>query len=354
MSLEFSDIRYAYGKANALNGVSFSANAGEITCLLGPSGCGKSTLLRLTAGILNIQHGEIRLNGELLAGPNHSPPPEARSVGLVFQEGALFPHMSVRRNVEFGLAGNKDKRDIASSLLEVVGLTDFADRYPHTLSGGQQQRVALARALAPKPQVLLLDEPFASVDVVRRRALREETRRMLKGRNAVTIMVTHDPEEAMEIADQIAVMEDHKIVQLGAPEALYDTPKTAKVGALISEGQILPARQTSNGVETEFGIWAAEAFHGPLPGTQNLDLLVRLDSIEISAGEIGTGHTVVGGSPLVIEDIRCAGGRQRIIISSQTGARLPVETQRNAAFKIGEMVTLAPKQGAIVAYASTD
>ncbi|MFN7159750.1 MAG: ABC transporter ATP-binding protein, partial [Erythrobacter cryptus] len=167
MSLEFRHIAHAYGPVRALEDITLAAPAGEITCLLGASGCGKSTLLGLAAGLLRVQQGEIWLDGAPLADPRRNPPPEARPVGLVFQDGALFPHMSVAANIAFGLP--KARRGEVEGWLAQVGLAGLGDRYPHELSGGQQQRAALARAMAPGPRVLLMDEPFASVDIVLRR-----------------------------------------------------------------------------------------------------------------------------------------------------------------------------------------
>ncbi|MEM8935091.1 MAG: ABC transporter ATP-binding protein [Pseudomonadota bacterium] len=340
MSLEFVNVQHSYDDEITLKNITLTANPGDITCLLGPSGCGKTTLLRLAAGILEIQKGEIRLDGEILAKPGASPPPEARPVGLIFQEGALFPHMSVARNVSFGIEAHEDKAAIVSDLLQRVGMAEFGARYPHTLSGGQQQRVALARALAPAPRVLLFDEPFASVDVVRRRALREDTRRALKSRDAIAIIVTHDPEESMEIADHIAVMEDGEIIQHGAPEALYDAPASASVGALISESQIIAGRRNGDMIETAFGTWPAALFRSPLPETAKLDLLMRPDAVQLAPGE--TASRII--------DSRRTGRAQRITVEAPGGTRLIVETSNNEGFEAGQSVQVQPRSQAIIAF----
>jgi len=188
MGLEFQDIHHRYGAVEALSGISLSVGQGDILCLLGQSGCGKSTLLNLTAGNLALQTGDIRLDGKVLASANHSPPPENRPVGLVFQEGALFPHLTVAQNIGFGVKDKHRRVGIVSELLEQIGLEGFGDRFPHTLSGGQQQRVAVARALAPQPAILLMDEPFASIDIMLRRRLREEIRQILKARHCISIL----------------------------------------------------------------------------------------------------------------------------------------------------------------------
>ena len=178
MSLEFSHIAHAYGDTRALHDISFVASSGEITCLLGASGCGKSTLLNLAAGLLSVQSGKIAVDGAVIADATFSPPPEARPVGMVFQDGALFPHMTIAKNIAFGLS--RAEPNVIEGWLEHVGLAGLGGRYPHQLSGGQQQRAALARAMAPGPQVLLMDEPFASVDIVLRRRLRRECRMLLR------------------------------------------------------------------------------------------------------------------------------------------------------------------------------
>ncbi len=217
----------------ALEDVSLTAQEGEITCLLGASGCGKSTLLGLAAGLLPVQHGSIHLGGDLLADSATNPPPEERPVGLVFQDGALFPHMTIARNVGFGL--NRSEQGTVDGWLDMVGLAGLGERYPHELSGGQQQRAALARAMAPGPKALLMDEPFASVDIVLRRRLRRDCRRLLCEQGATVVLVTHDPEEALDIADRIAVMDAGRIVQFGTPDRLRTEPDSDVVAAFFED-----------------------------------------------------------------------------------------------------------------------
>ena len=202
MSLGFHNLSHSYGATAVLHDISLTAATGDILCLLGPSGSGKSTLLRLAAGLEQIQQGEITLAGEVLADATHQPPPEQRPVGLVFQDHVLFPHLTVAANVGFGLRSlaKAERKQEVTQALTSVGLDGLERRYPHTLSGGQQQRVALARALATRPQVMLLDEPFAAVDSTLRRALRNAARDALKAANTTTIVVTHDPDEAMALS----------------------------------------------------------------------------------------------------------------------------------------------------------
>lgn len=298
----------------ALEDISFTAPTGEITCLLGASGCGKSTLLGLAAGLLRVQQGEVLIGGEVLADERASPPPEARPVGLVFQDGALFPHMTLAANVAFGLPNSR--RGEADGWLAKVGLAGMGSRYPHELSGGQQQRAALARAMAPGPQVLLMDEPFASVDIVLRRRLRRECRILLREAGATVVLVTHDPAEALDIADRIAVMEAGRIVQFGSPEDLHHAPATAAVGAIFSGAQVITGTPTDGGLDTPFGLWPMASVLGEIPGAVRLDLLVQADRLVPVADVRGCR----------VRDIHPMGARVRVLLESADGAAITVET----------------------------
>ncbi len=314
MSLEFRHIAYAYGQVRALEDISFSAPAGEITCLLGASGCGKSTLLGLAAGLLRVQQGEIALGGEVLADAQRSPPPEARPVGLVFQDGALFPHMTLAANVAFGLP--KALRGEADSWLAKVGLAGMGARYPHELSGGQQQRAALARAMAPGPQVLLMDEPFASVDIVLRRKLRRECRILLREAGATVVLVTHDPAEALDIGDRIAVMESGRIVQFGTPQELHEAPANAAVGAIFSGAQVIAGSRAEEGLDTPFGLWPLASLGTELPDVAHFDLLVQADRLVPVPDVRGCA----------VRDVHPMGARSRVLLDGADGATITVET----------------------------
>ncbi|MEL6877240.1 MAG: ABC transporter ATP-binding protein [Pseudomonadota bacterium] len=342
MSLEFRHIAHAYGHNRALNDISFTAPQGEITCLLGSSGCGKSTLLNLAAGLLPVQQGSVYLNGELLADEGTSPPPELRPVGLVFQDGALFPHMTIAQNVAFGL--HKDQRSdaVIEQWLDRVGLASLGGRYPHELSGGQQQRAALARAMAPQPQVLLMDEPFASVDIVLRRSLRRECRALLREQGATVILVTHDPEEALDIGDRIAVMDRGEIVQFGTPHDLYDAPSSASVGAIFGGAQVIAAERVEGGLATAFGTWPLTALAGDPPDSLHLELLLRADGFELSAGK--------GENGLIVRDIRRKGALYQVVLANADGVDLTVEITDASGFAIGESVQALPRRASVLAF----
>ncbi|MEN9239655.1 MAG: ABC transporter ATP-binding protein [Thermostichales cyanobacterium SZTDM-1c_bins_54] len=239
----------------AVNQVSFQLQRGELLAILGPSGCGKTTLLRLIAGFVMPDQGSIRLGGRLVAGQGVWVPPEKRDVGIVFQEFALFPHLTVAANVTFGL----DKLPVADQqarlqqVLALVNLEAYAHRYPHELSGGQQQRVALARALAPQPSLILLDEPLSNLDVQVRLYLREEMAKILKAAGTTAIFVTHDQEEALAIADWVAVMAAGRIRQWGSPERIYREPADFFVAQFVTQANFLPAQKQGDSWQTEIG-----------------------------------------------------------------------------------------------------
>ena len=313
MSLAFRNVGHSYGDHRVLSGVTLEARPGEILCLLGASGSGKTTLLRLAAGLERLQEGSIDLGGAVLATPGRDVPPEKRSFGMVFQDHALFPHLTVAENIAFGLANRpkEEARLIVAERLASVGLAGFEARYPHTLSGGQQQRVALARALATSPSAMLLDEPFASVDVTRRRALREEARRALKEAGVVTLVVTHDPVEAMEIADRIAVMEGGCIAQCATPEELYAKPASALVASLFGEAQRFPAV-----IDGDVAVTA----YGPVPATgfadgARVEVIVRPEAVTLAAASGKESNFRIG-------DIRFLGRDWLVLLMSDASGTL--------------------------------
>ena len=238
--LSLRQLHHRYGARATVTDFSLNVTAGSICCLLGPSGCGKTTVLRCIAGFEALHGGEIRIADELVSGPALHVPAEQRRVGMVFQDHALFPHLTVLANVAFGTARRKADLDRARSLLDTVNLGSVANRYPHELSGGQQQRVALVRALAPEPRLLLLDEPFSNLDLELREQLAVEVRSLLKASAATAIFVTHDQHEAFAMADEIAVMKDGRLQQLDSAYRLYHQPANRFVADFVGQGVFVP------------------------------------------------------------------------------------------------------------------
>lgn len=252
-TLDISAARKAHGGRDVLTGVDLAAPDGAITALLGPSGCGKTSLLRLIAGFDRLDAGEIALGGRPVSGPGVHLAPDKRRIGYVPQEGALFPHLSVAGNVGFGLSRAERKGTRVGETLALVGVSELCARYPHELSGGQQQRVALARALAPRPGVVLLDEPFNGLDLDLRRAVSSDVMAALRKTGASAILVTHDPEEAFASADVVAVMEGGRIAQAGAPEAVYAAPVSEAVARITGPIVVLEAFVRDGEAETPLG-----------------------------------------------------------------------------------------------------
>ncbi len=279
--LKLENIECRYQEQVAVRDFSLRVNAGELVCLLGPSGCGKSTCLRAVAGFEEVTHGEIVLSDHVISRPGYTLAPEQRQMGMVFQDYALFPHLNVADNVCFGLRGltAKAKLSAAAHLLEVVGLTGLGERYPHELSGGQQQRVALARALAPKPALILLDEPFSNLDVDMRERLSQEVRAILKNQGSTAMLVTHDQHEAFAVGDRIGVMHDGTIVQTDTPYNLYHKPASRFVADFIGQGVFLRGTLTApDTITTEVGVIRAQQRHDWPPGSE-VELLLRPDDV---------------------------------------------------------------------------
>lgn len=259
--LEIKNLTRVIDGKEIVKNVSLSIMPGQVTCLLGPSGCGKSTTLRMIAGVDMQNSGEIWVDGSLICDTVFRIAPERRSIGLMFQDFALFPHLSVADNVGFGLAcGRDEKRARVETLLDKVGLRRMIDQYPHALSGGEQQRVALARALAPRPRIMLMDEPFSGLDNRLRDGIRDETLAILKSEDAAVLLVTHEPEEAMRMADEIALMRHGEIVQQGAPYNIYNAPVDREAVAFFSDVNVIHARVHGALADTPFGHFFAPGF----------------------------------------------------------------------------------------------
>jgi iron(III) transport system ATP-binding protein len=257
--LTFEAVERSYDDVAALSGVSLDIAPGEVVCLLGPSGCGKTTLLRIAAGIERPTGGRVLINDQEVAGPARFVPPEERNVGLMFQDFALFPHLTILENVAFGLKQlpAAEARREALALLARVGLEHYASQHPHILSGGEQQRVALARALVPRPAVMLMDEPFSGLDIQLRERLQEGTLGLLRETRATSMIVTHNPEEAMRLGDRIAVMRAGRIVQVGRAEDLYRQPADLFVARLFSEINEIAWQATGGVLVTPLGTFPA-------------------------------------------------------------------------------------------------
>jgi iron(III) transport system ATP-binding protein len=286
--LELDGVVHRYGSHTIVDGVGFRLASGRIACLLGPSGCGKTTLLRCIAGFEEIAAGEIRVHGEIVSRAGHRLPPERRRIGMVFQDYALFPHLSVEENVAFGLSRRpqQDAHLRVRQLLATVGLAGQGDKFPHELSGGQQQRVALARALAPRPELILLDEPFSNLDVGLRERLSLEVREILKREGSTAILVTHDQNEAFAMADEIGIMYEGRIEQWDVPYNLYHRPANRFVADFIGQGVLLPGVVSSGtNVEMELGrlvsempVECSETCTGCHDGCE-VDVLLRPDDV---------------------------------------------------------------------------
>jgi iron(III) transport system ATP-binding protein len=279
----------SFGALQAVREVSLEIERGELMAVLGPSGCGKTTLLRTIAGFERPDAGSVVVGDEVVAGSGRFVPPERRRIGMVFQDYALFPHLTVRANVAFGLAARRrDERDpVTLRTLELVGLQHKADRYPHELSGGERQRVALARAMAPGPALVLLDEPFSSLDASLRAGLRREVELILRDAEATALLVTHDQEEALSLADRLAVMREGRIVQVGAPEEVYLRPASRWAAQFVGEVNVLSGVAHGSGVETELGVFDLRA-----PASGSVHVAVRPEQLELRADHDGNAEVV--------------------------------------------------------------
>ncbi|MDQ3305620.1 MAG: ABC transporter ATP-binding protein [Actinomycetota bacterium] len=348
-SVEVRGLCKAFGAQPVLRDVSLQVAPGTILALLGPSGCGKTTLLRSIAGLETPDRGEVAVAGRLLASDRVDVAPENRQVGMVFQDWALFPHLSVAANVGYGLP-RRERRGIrrrasgpdrVAEALEMVGLGGLGDRSPGTLSGGQQQRVALARALAPRPAVLLLDEPFSNLDTALRVEIRAEVHRLLAGLGITTVFVTHDQEEAFVLGDEVAVMCDGMIMQRAVPAVLYATPATPWVAGFVGDANLVPGEASAGYAETAVGrVRVADEASGPV------QVLVRPEALALAPGE-GAQVDIVEfyGHDSVYEVTLDDGARLRARVAASPSL---VRGQRVAVRYAGAPTTAWPRPAASV------
>jgi iron(III) transport system ATP-binding protein len=326
-SFQMEDVSKSYGGVVAASAVRLDAEPGELLTLIGPSGCGKSTTLRLLAGLDRPDSGTIRIAGEVVAGRRTWQPPERRRVGLVFQDHALFPHLSVGRNVAFGidrLTRDEQRRRVAE-MLELVRLRHLENRYPHELSGGEQQRVALARALAPRPAVVLLDEPFSSLDETLRGQVRADTVTALRETKTTAVLVTHDQTEALSTGDRVVVMRDGVIEQADTPERVFESPATRFVASFMGDADFLPAQVHHALLSCEIGV--VSTVPGWADADVEVDVVLRPHEVALAPDE-ESAHRIVAveyHGAFVLHTVRLASGRT--LRSWQTHAvRYPVGT----------------------------
>ena len=322
--LQLDGVSKWFGESQAVAEVSLNLPQG-ILSLLGSSGCGKTTLLRLIAGFEHPQAGSIEIAGRKVASKSRSVPPEQRHLGMVFQDYALFPHLTVAENVAFGL--KKQWKDAAKRLIELVGLTGLEKRYPYQLSGGQQQRVALARALAPQPQLVLLDEPLSNLDVQVRLRLREEIRDILQSTGTSAVFVTHDQEEALAISDLVAVMSKGKLEQIGTPQEIYTQPASRFVAEFVTGANFIPAFRQGELWATEVGCFVA-----PDVGVEQVELMIRQEDLLIEPTETDGVAT--------IHNRRFLGREYRYCLLTPSGKELYARTSTSQMLPVGAKVRL--------------
>ncbi len=340
-AVEATGIRKAFGPSEVLRGVSVAAGPGHMLALLGPSGCGKTTLLRIIAGLEHPDAGAVRLGDRVVEAPGDrvSVPPEKRRIGMVFQDWALFPHLSVARNVGFGLPRGARKRSPRiDEALEMVGLAGLGDRMPGTLSGGQQQRVALARALAPRPSVLLLDEPFSNLDTSLRVQVRSEVHELLSRVGITTVFVTHDQDEAFVLGDQVAVMSEGEVVQQAAPADLYRAPATTWVAEFVGEANLVEGDAHGDHATSWLG-----ALPLAVPARGATQVLVRPEHVVV-------GGPTTGGPAGVVELVEFYGHDTVYVVRTDAGAALRSRVGSAPRFARGDRVAVGYDGPATVAY----
>ena len=351
-AVRIDGVSVAYDGTPAVVDATLTIDAGSTVALLGPSGCGKTSLLRAVAGLEPPTAGSISIGDRLVSGPGTWVRPEKRNVGMVFQDGALFPHLDVAANVAYGLRasgsdlGREDRRRRVDELLELVELAEFADRLPDTLSGGQQQRVALARSLAPHPSVLLLDEPFSALDAGLRVQLRSEVARILREVGVTTVFVTHDQDEAFVVGDLVAVMRDGRVEQFGPPDELYRSPRTPWVAGFVGEANLVHGVASSDGSHVETAIGriplsspVANASDRAEPATSaSLDVLVRPEQVALAAPAPGSDETLGAGGGATVTVVEYYGRDVRYELDLGDGSTIAARAHPGSLLQPGDRV----------------
>lgn len=337
-SIQVESVSAGYGGDPVLVDLSLAVNSGEFVAVLGSSGSGKTTLLRVLAGFLRPSSGSVIFGEKVISSANAWIPPEHRHLGIVPQEGALFPHLDVRRNVGFGLDRSTESSRRVEEVLEMVGMQDFSDARPQELSGGQQQRVALARALAPRPDVLLLDEPFSALDASMRVSLRAEVRELLKSLGTTSVMVTHDQEEALSIADRVAVMRDGRLVQMATPAELYQNPADLAVARFVGDAVELPAQWSGiDNVDTWLGRVAVRG--KPNHSTGEIVAVLRPEQLSvIDASSID--NSLSGGAIGTVSRVSYHGHDSLLHVHLATGQDIAVRVPGESPAVAGERVRI--------------
>ncbi len=341
-ALNVDRVRFSYGGQECLAGIDLQVDPGEIVCLLGPSGCGKTTLLRLVAGLEHVGSGSIQVGSSVVSTVQRHVPAESRPVGMVFQDFALFPHLDVRRNIEFGLShwSADERRSRLQDLLALTGLDGYGSRFPHTLSGGEQQRVALARALAPRPDILLLDEPFSGLDANARTRVRRETRELLRSSGTAALLVTHDADEAMQFADRIALLAKGRLVQIGTPEEVYLRPFDPFVAEFFGELSVFDATVEGELANTPFG---------PVPvrgwkSAAKVRVLIRPEAVRLVSS---TDESTASGTRFRVAESTLTQGRRRTLLcadgqrDAEPEARLIMRHDVREQVTVGEWVEIS-------------
>ena len=350
MQLELANVSHYHGRTPILNGLSLQLDEGEIGVLIGPSGAGKTTVLNCIAGLEELKGGTIHIGGGLASSADFHMPAEERNVGLMFQDAALFPHLSVRQNVAFGLrAGANGNDERVTEMLRTCAISDYADAYPHELSGGQQQRVALARALAPRPRLLLLDEPFSSADAALKLNLVQEVSAIIRQEGSTALLVTHDQNEAFALADRCGVIDAGSICQWDTAYNLYHRPNCAFVANFIGDGVLLDGKLTADDeVATELGpVKAAAPLTTPLLRTGNsVKMLLRPDDIVLTE----TGQ----GSAAQVREKSFRGAEILYLLTTERGTDLYAVQPSRVDLEVGAAIAVAPQVDHVVVFPSID